>query len=69
MLIEGHYYCVRENEVQFEGRVVVALEETEKGRIIKSVLDIADSAGALSKYADPRILLVELIKTREESFR
>lgn len=49
--------------------VVVAFEETEKGLIIKPVPDIADSAGALSKYADPRKLLVELIKARKENFR
>lgn len=49
--------------------VVVAFEETEEGLIIRPVPDIADSAGALSKYANPKELLAYLMKAREESFR
>jgi AbrB family looped-hinge helix DNA binding protein len=50
-----------------EGTVVV-FEETENGLIIRPVPDIADSVGALSKYADPKGLLADLMKTRKESF-
>jgi len=49
--------------------VVIAFEEEQKGLIIRPIPDIADSAGALSKYADPRELLADLIKVREENFR
>lgn len=49
--------------------VVVAFEETEGGLIIRPVPDIADSAGALSKYANPKELLADLMKAREEGFR
>lgn len=48
--------------------VVIAFEEAEKGLIIRPVPDIADSAGALSKYANPKELLADLIKAREENF-
>ncbi|MEM2995841.1 MAG: hypothetical protein QXI91_07535 [Candidatus Bathyarchaeia archaeon] len=44
-------------------------EEAEDGLIIKPVPDIVDSAGKLAKYANPRELIVELIKAREENFR
>ncbi|KPV63880.1 MAG: SpoVT / AbrB like domain protein [Candidatus Bathyarchaeota archaeon BA2] len=49
--------------------VVVAFEETEEGLIIRPVPDIADSAGALSKYGNPKELLAYLMKAREEGFR
>jgi len=49
--------------------VVVVFEETDNGLIIKPIPDIADSAGALSKYADPKELIANLIKTREANFR
>jgi len=49
--------------------VVVTFEETVQGLMIKPVPDIADSAGALSKYANPKDLLSDLIKSREENFR
>lgn len=49
--------------------VVVAFEETEEGLILRPVPDIADSAGALSKYANPEELLAYLMKVREEGFR
>lgn len=48
---------------------IVAFEETEKGLVIRPLPDIADSAGALSKYADVNELLADLVKAREESFR
>ncbi len=51
-----------------EGSLVV-FEETEGGLIIRPVPDIADSAGVLSKFADPKELIAELIKAREEGFR
>jgi len=47
----------------------IAFEETEKGLVIKPLPDITDSAGALARYADPKDLLTDLLKTREESFR
>lgn len=49
--------------------VLISFEETENGLVIKPVPDITDSAGALSKYADPKELLLDLIKVREENFR
>ncbi len=49
--------------------IKVAFEETDKGLIIKPAPDIADSAGALSAFADSKEVLSELIKTRKESFR
>jgi AbrB family looped-hinge helix DNA binding protein len=48
---------------------IVAFEETAEGLIIKPVPDIVDSAGKLSKYADPKELIAALIKAREENFR
>jgi AbrB family looped-hinge helix DNA binding protein len=53
----------------FKEGAVVAFEETEDGLIIRPVPDIADSAGTLSKYADPKELLADLMKAREEAFR
>jgi AbrB family looped-hinge helix DNA binding protein len=50
-----------------EGTVVV-FKETSAGLIIEPKPDIADSAGALSNYADARELLSELLRTRRESF-
>lgn len=49
--------------------VLISFEETENGLVIRPVPDITDSAGALSKYADPKELLLDLIKAREENFR
>ena len=49
--------------------VVVAFEETVDGLMIKSVPDIADSAGVLSKYANLKELLLDVISAREENFR
>lgn len=49
--------------------VLISFEETENGLVIRPVPDITDSAGALSKYADPKELLSDLIKAREENFR
>jgi len=49
--------------------VTVAFEEEEKRLIIRPIPDIADSAGALSKYADPWELLADLMRVREENFR
>lgn len=51
-----------------EGGAVV-FEETGEELLIRPIPDITDSAVELSKYADPKELLVELIKVREESFR
>jgi hypothetical protein len=48
---------------------IVAFEETAEGLIVKPVPDIVDSAGKLSKYADPKELIAALIKAREENFR
>jgi hypothetical protein len=47
----------------------VVFKETSAGLIIEPKPDIADSAGALSNYADARELLSELLRTRKESFR
>lgn len=49
--------------------IVVAIEETTEGLIIKPVPDIADSAGSLSKYANSKELISDLIRAREENFR
>lgn len=49
--------------------IVVAIEETTEGLIIKPVPDIADSAGSLSKYANSKELILDLIRAREENFR
>ncbi|MEM2970807.1 MAG: AbrB/MazE/SpoVT family DNA-binding domain-containing protein [Candidatus Bathyarchaeia archaeon] len=51
-----------------EGTLVI-FEEAEDGLIIKPVPDIVDSAGKLAKYANPKELIAELIKAREENFR
>lgn len=53
----------------FKEGVAVEFEETEDGLVIRPVPDIADSSGALSKYAHPKELLADLIKAREEAFR
>jgi len=52
-----------------EEGVTVAFEETDEGLILKPLPDITDSAGALSKYANPKELLADLLRAREESFR
>lgn len=49
--------------------VVVEFEEAEGELIIRPVPDISDSAGALSKYADSKELLADLMKARKEPFR
>ena len=49
--------------------IVVAIEETTEGLIIKPVPDITDSAGSLSKYANSKELILDLIRAREENFR
>lgn len=49
--------------------VVIAFEETDNGLLIKPIPDITDSAGALSRYADPRELIKDIIKAREANFR
>jgi AbrB family looped-hinge helix DNA binding protein len=49
--------------------VVVEFEGAEGELIIRPVPDISDSAGSLSKYADPKELLADLMKAREEPFR
>lgn len=51
-----------------EGTIVI-FEETEDGLIIKPMPDVVDSAGKLAKYANPKELIAELIKAREENFR
>jgi len=51
-----------------EGTIII-FEETADGLLIKPVPDIADSAGALSKYANPKNVIADLLKTREENFR
>ncbi len=48
---------------------VVAFEESAEGLIVKPVPDIADSAGSLSKYANSKELVLEVIRAREENFR
>jgi len=54
---------------RLEEGVVVGFEETEGGLVLKPVPDIIDSAGALSKYGEPREVLAELVRAREEAFR
>ena len=49
--------------------VVVTFEETVDGLMIRSVPDITDSAGVLSKYANVKELLLDVISAREENFR
>ena len=52
-----------------EEGVVVVFEEREEGLLIKPLPDIADSAGALSKYGDPKKLIEDLLRERETGFR
>lgn len=47
----------------------IAFEETDKGLLLKPVHDIAESAGALSDYADPKEILSDIVRAREEEFR
>jgi len=48
---------------------LVTIEETDKGLIIKPIPDIAESAGALSKYAELEDVLAALMRGRKEAFR
>ena len=52
-----------------EEGVVVVFEEREEGLLIKPLPDIADSAGALSNYGNPKKLIEDLLRERETGFR
>lgn len=47
----------------------VTFKETDEGLLLTPAPDIADSAGALSSYAESRDVLSDLLKIRERSFR
>lgn len=47
----------------------VTFRETNEGLLLKPMPDIADSAGALSSYADVKGVLSDIIRTRKEDFR
>jgi len=49
--------------------VTVVFEESERGLLLKPVPDIAESAGALSSYADLKEALSEIVRMRKEEFR
>lgn len=48
---------------------IVAFEDTDEGLLLKPIPDIADSAGALSGYADLEEVLSDLIRDRKKDFR
>lgn len=47
----------------------VTFKETNEGLLLKPMPDIADSAGALSSYADLKDVLSDIIRARKEDFR
>ena len=47
----------------------VAFKETAEGLLLMPVPDMAESAGALSRYADLEDVLSDLMRTRKETFR
>ncbi len=47
----------------------VEFEETGRGILLKPVADLADSAGALSKYATAEVVMSDLLESRRKAFR
>ena len=47
----------------------LTFKETDDGLLIVPVPDIADSAGALSRYADSKEVLSDLLRARKKNFR
>ncbi len=47
----------------------VRFEKFERGILMEPVRDLADSAGALSKFADSDEVLKDLLESRKKPFR
>jgi len=47
----------------------VTFKETNEGLLLKPMPDIADSAGALSSYADLKDVLSDIMRARKEDYR
>ncbi len=47
----------------------VTFEETGEGLVLKPAVDLEDSAGSLSRFADAEEVLDRLVKDRSKGFR